>query len=179
MKNLPTNKQYQQLLTDVKQRIQNAQVKVAIAANQELLLLYWEIGKLIVDRQAKEGWGAKVREQLSKDLKNAFPTMRGFSKRNLLYMKQFAEAYPNFQITQVPLAQISWYHNITLLQKCPNEKIRFWYAQQALENGWSRDVMVHQIEWGLHERQGKAITNFSKSLRAPQISNRNYLLSKT
>ena len=168
MKNLPTNKQYQQLLIDVKKRIQNAQVKTAIAANQELLLLYWEIGQLIVDRQAKEGWGAKIREQLSKDLKNAFPTMRGFSKRNLLYMKQFAEAYPNFQITQVPLAQISWYHNITLLQKCPDEKIRFWYAQQALENGWSRDVMVHQIEWGLHERQGKAITNFSKSLPTPQ-----------
>ena len=168
MQNLPNNKKYQKLLAEVKQRIQHAQVKAVVAANQELLLLYWEIGKLIVERQAKEGWGAKIREQLSKDLKKAFPNMRGFSKRNLLYMKQFAEAYPNFQITQVPLAQISWYHNITLLQKCPDEKIRFWYAQQALENGWSRDVMVHQIEWGLYERQGKAITNFSKILPSPQ-----------
>jgi len=168
MKSLANNEFYKQLLADVKNKIQHAQVKAVIAVNQELLLLYWEIGKLIVARQKKEGWGAKVREQLSKDLKKTFPAMKGFSKRNLLYMKQFAEAYPNFQITQVPLAQISWYHNITLLQKCSNEKIRFWYAQQALENGWSRDVMVHQIEWKLHERQGKAITNFSKNLPAPQ-----------
>ena len=168
MKNLANNEFYKQLLTDVKQKIQHAQVKAVVAVNQELLLLYWEIGKLIVERQEKEGWGAKVREQLSKDLKKTFPTMKGFSKRNLLYMKQFAEAYPNFQITQVPLAQISWYHNITLLQKCSDEKIRFWYAQQALENGWSRDVMVHQIEWKLHERQGKAITNFSKNLPSSQ-----------
>jgi len=125
MKKLTHNHNYQQLLADVKQRIQQAQVKVAIAANQELLILYWEIGTLILERQAKEGWGAKVREQLSRDLKKIFPNMRGFSKRNLLYMKQFSEAYPNFEITQVPLAQISWYHNITLLQKCPDEKIRF------------------------------------------------------
>lgn len=168
MKNLTYNHHYQQLLADVKQRIQQAQAKVAIAANQELLLLYWEKGTLILERQAKEGWGAKIREQLSKDLKKAFPDMRGFSKRNLLYMKQFSEAYPNFEITQVPLAQISWYHNITLLQKCPEEQIRFWYAQQALENGWSRDVMVHQIELGLYERQGQAITNFAKILPSPQ-----------
>jgi len=168
MKKLTHNHNYQQLLADVKQRIQQAQVKVAIAANQELLILYWEIGTLILERQAKEGWGAKVREQLSRDLKKIFPNMRGFSKRNLLYMKQFSEAYPNFEITQVPLAQISWYHNITLLQKCPDEKIRFWYAQQALENGWSRDVMVHQIELGLYKRQGKAITNFAKNLPSPQ-----------
>ena len=168
MKNFPTNKQYQQLLIDVKQRIQNAQVKTAIAANQELLLLYWEIGQLIVDRQAKEGWGANVINQLSTDLKKIFATMKGFSPRNLGYMKRFAKTYANFSILQVPLAKISWYHNITLLQKCPDEKIRFWYAQQALENGWSRNVMVHQIESGLYERQGKAITNFSKSLPTPQ-----------
>lgn len=87
MKNITNNNQYQQLLAEVKQRIQQAKVKVAVVVNQELLLLYWEIGKLIVGRQAKEGWGAKVREQLSKDLKKTFPTMRGFSKRNLLYMK--------------------------------------------------------------------------------------------
>lgn len=94
--------------------------------------------------------------------------MKGFSTRNFGYMKRFAKTYPDFSILQVPLAKISWYHNITLLQKCPDEKIRFWYAQQALENGWSRDVMVHQIEWRLHERQGAAVTNFSNKLPAPQ-----------
>lgn len=168
MKNLTNNQHYQQLLADIKQRIQEAQVKAVVAVNQELLLLYWEIGQLIVERQTKQGWGTKVVEQLASDLKKTFPNMKGFSRRNLFYMRKFANTYPNFEIVQVPLAQISWYHNITLLQKCPDEKIRFWYAQQALENGWSRDVMVHQIEWKLHKRQGKAITNFSKNLPAPQ-----------
>ena len=168
MQNLPNNKKYQKLLAEVKQRIQHAQVKAVVAANQELLLLYWEIGKLIVERQTKEGWGGNVINQLSSDLKKTFPTMKGFSPRNLGYMKRFAKTYHDLSILQVPLAKISWYHNITLLQKCPDEKIRFWYAQQALENGWSRDVMVHQIEWGLYERQGKAITNFSKILPSPQ-----------
>ena len=91
MKSLANNEFYKQLFADVKQKIQHAQVKAVVAVNQELLLLYWEIGKLIVERQKK-----------------IFPTMKGFSKRNLLYMKQFAEVYSNFQITQVPLAQISY-----------------------------------------------------------------------
>ena len=168
MSNLSNNKLYKELFVAIKQKVVHAQIKAAVSVNKEMLLLYWEIGKLIMKRQEKEGWGAKIREQLSSDLKNTFPTMKGFSKRNLLYMKQFAEAYPDFQITQVPLAQISWYHNITLLQKCSDEKNRFWYAQKALENGWSRDVMVRHIDSELHERQGKAITNFSKNLPAPQ-----------
>ena len=127
MKNLPTNKQYQQLLIDVKQRIQNAQTKIAIAA-QELLLLYWEIGQLIVDRQAKEGWGANVINQLSADLKKSFPMMKGFSPRNLGYMKRFAKTYADFSNLQQPVAKISWGHNIVLFHKCQDEKERFWYG---------------------------------------------------
>ena len=142
MKSLANNEFYKQLFADVKQKTQHAKVKAVVAVNQELLLLYWEIGKLIVERQTKEGWGANVINQLSADLKKTFPTMKGFSPRNLGYMKRFAKTYRDFLNLQVPLAQISWYHNVTLLQKCPDEKIRFWYAQQALENGWSRDVMV-------------------------------------
>ncbi|MEM6700060.1 MAG: PDDEXK nuclease domain-containing protein [Bacteroidota bacterium] len=168
MQNLPTNKKYQQLLSEVKQRIQQAQVKAAVAANQELLLLYWEIGRLIVERQAKGGWGANVIDQLSIDLKKSFPNMKGFSPRNLGYMKRFAKDYADLPILQQPVAKIGWGHNIVLFHKCKNEKERFWYAQKALENGWSRDVMVHQIEWGLYERQGKAITNFAKTLPSPQ-----------
>ncbi len=144
MKSLANNEFYKQLFADVKQKIQHAQVKAVVAVNQELLLLYWEIGKLIVERQEKEGWGANVINQLSKDLKKTFPTMKGFSPRNLGYMKRFAITYPNFSILQVPLAKISWYHNITLLQKCPDEKIRFWYAQQALENGWSNELKTYR-----------------------------------
>ncbi len=94
--------------------------------------------------------------------------MKGFSRRNLLYMRQFAENYPDVAIVQEPLAQISWYHNITLLQKCKNGAKRLWYAQKSIENGWSRNVMVYQIELQLYERQGKAVSNFTKTLPSPQ-----------
>lgn len=166
MKNLTNNKHYQQLFADIKQKIQDSQVKAIVGVNQEMLLLYSEIGKSILNRQVKEGWGANVINQLSIDLKKTFPTMKGFSPRNLGYMKRFAKIYPDFSILQQPVAKISWGHNIVLFHKCKDEKERFWYAQKALENGWSRNVMVHQIELGLYERQGKAITNFSKNLPA-------------
>lgn len=120
MTNLASNDIYKDLLKEVKQRIQSAQTKAAIAVNQELLLLYWEIGKMIITRQQQEKWGAKVITQLAKDVKKEFPNIQGFSISNLKYMRQFAKTYPLFQIGQVPLGQISWYHNITLLQKCPD-----------------------------------------------------------
>ncbi|TAK37096.1 MAG: DUF1016 domain-containing protein [Saprospiraceae bacterium] len=167
MTNLLSNPTYIQLLSDVKEKIRQAQVKAVIAVNQEMLLLYWEIGKAILAKQDAEGWGAKVADQLSLDLKREFPGMKGFSKRNLLYMRQFAETYPDFEIVQEPLAQISWYHNITLLQKCSSQKERLWYAAQAMENGWSRNVMAFQIETKLYDRQGKAISNFSTTLPEP------------
>jgi predicted nuclease of restriction endonuclease-like (RecB) superfamily len=138
-----------------------------ISVNRELIWLYWEIGSAILQRQEESAWGDKVVEQLAADLKMEFPSTNGFSKRNLLYMRQFAEAYPDFEIVQAPLAQISWYSNITLLQKCPDAKHRLWYAGQAIENGWSRNVLVLQIESKLYERQGKAISNFSMTLPEP------------
>lgn len=168
MGNLSTNESYKTLLATIKQNIQKSQQKAVVAVNQEMLVLYWRIGKSILERQEQEGWGTKIIEQLATDLKKSFPSMRGFSTRNLKYMRQFAQIYPDFQIVQVALAQISWYHNITLIQKCADEKQRFWYAQKALEHGWSRNVMTMQIERGLYERQGKAISNFSQNLPAPQ-----------
>ena len=115
---LPAHDQeYKDFLIDIKQKIQEAQTKAIIAVNTELIKLYWLIGKEIIARQTMVGWGAKVIGQLSKDIKKAFPDLKGFSQRNLLYMKQFAENYPQFEITQAPLAQISWYHNITLIEK--------------------------------------------------------------
>lgn len=168
MSEIIKSKSYRDLLTEIKQRIQESQIKTVISVNQQLLFLYWEIGKDILVRQQRSEWGAKVIDQLSIDLKKEFPSLKGFSKSNLKYMQQFASTYPNFSIGQAPLGQISWYHNITLLQKCSNNDQRLWYAQKSIEHGWSRNMMVHHIESHLYKREGKALTNFSRTLPAPQ-----------
>lgn len=108
---------YTKLLTDLKEQIRTAQIKASLSVNQELLKLYWSIGKTLLDQQRKEKWGTKIIEKLSIDLKQSFPGMNGFSPRNLLYMRQFAEAYNNLEITQQPVAQIPWGHNVILLEK--------------------------------------------------------------
>ena len=168
MKDLSVNT-YHETLKNLKEKIKAAQLRATIAVNSELILLYWEIGKTILEKQDAEGWGTKVIEKLSKDLKSDFPEMKGFSVRNLKYMRKFAETYPDFLIVQAPLAQITWYHNITLLDKVKSEEERLWYAQRAIEFGWSRNVMVHQIESGLYHRQAVAekVTNFQRTLPAP------------
>ena len=119
-------------------------------------------------RQQTLGWGAKVIEKLSADLRRDLPEMQGFSPRNLKYMRSFAEAWSDESIVQGPLAQITWYHNITLLEKIKEPEVRLWYARQTTENGWSRPILVHQIESRLHERLGGAQTNFARTLPAPQ-----------
>jgi predicted nuclease of restriction endonuclease-like (RecB) superfamily len=129
--------------------------------------MYWDIGKSILDRQKQQGWGAKVVNLLSADLTEAFPEMKGFSPRNLKYMRMFAREYPDREFVQAALAQITWYHNITLLTKVKASKARFFYATHAAKNGWSTSVMVHQIESDLFNRQGKAVTNFPQALSAP------------
>jgi predicted nuclease of restriction endonuclease-like (RecB) superfamily len=131
-------------------------------------MLYWDIGRMIRGRQDREGWGAKVVDRLSADLRRAFPNERGFSLRNLKYMRAFAEAWPDRQFVQRVAAQIPWFHNCTLLDKLSTPEDRLWYAGKALENGWSRDVLVLQIDTGLHKRQGKAVTNFTTALPPPQ-----------
>lgn len=163
---LPEN--YDDFLRNLKERIQAAQVKAALAVNHELVLLYWQIGREILNRQQQAGWGAKVIDRIAKDLKKEFPVIQGFSSRNLKYMRAFAEAYPEESIVQVPLAQITWYHNIALLEKVKLQEERLWYAQKTAEEGWSRNVLVLQIESRLYERQGGAITNFKQSLPSPQ-----------
>jgi predicted nuclease of restriction endonuclease-like (RecB) superfamily len=162
---ISTSKSYQDLLARLKNQIQTAQVRAAMAVNQELVLLYWQIGKEILTRQEVEGWGSKVIERLAKDLHVEFPAMRGLSPRNLKYMRAFAEAWP---IVQQPVAQLPWGHNVRLLDLMKSAEERLWYAEQAIRNGWSRNVLVLQIERGLFRRQGKAITNFQATLPAPQ-----------
>ena len=165
---IPNPKNYQDLLVRLKNQIRTAQVRAAVAVNQELVLLYWGIGNEILTRQKGEGWGTRVIERLAKDLRSEFPDMQGLSPRNLKYMRAFAEAWPEDSIVQAPLAQLTWYHNLTLLEKVKGRDERLWYAEQTIQHGWSRNVLVIQIESGLHRRQGKAITNFQTTLPKPQ-----------
>jgi len=143
-------------------------VRAALSVNRELVLLYWQLGRDILTRQRQQGWGAKVVDRLASDLQKEFPDMKGFSPRNLKYMRAFAEAYPNEPIVQEVLAQITWYHNIALIEKLKSPEERLWYAQKTVEHGWSRNVLVHQIETGLHRRLGAALTNFDRTLPKPQ-----------
>ncbi len=158
---------YTNWLNDLKSRIHTAQQRATLQVNKELVLLYWQIGQDILNRQAEQGWGAKVIERLAHDLRIAFPHMKGFSPRNLKYMRAFAGAWQDQTIVQEVLAQLPWYHHITLLDKLNNADHRYWYALKAVENNWSRNVMVMQIETRLFERQGQAVTNFEQRLPKP------------
>lgn len=159
---------YGELLEGLKARIRSAQLRAALAVNRELVLLYWQIGREILARQREQGWGARVVERLAEDLRSEFPGMTGLSRTNLMYMRAFAEAYPDEAIVQQLVGQIPWGHNLALLNKLEDPEVRVWYAARALEFGWSRNVLVHQIESRLHERQGSAVTNFGRTLPAPQ-----------
>ena len=159
---------YKALLAGLKRRIQEAQVRAGLAVNRELVLLYWSIGREILVRQDREGWGAKVIDSLARDLHQSFPEMKGLSPRNLKYMRALAEAWPEESIVQQAAAQIPWFHNCTLLDKVKDPLERLWYTQQTIANGWSRNVLILQIESGLYRRQGKAISNFEIALPMPQ-----------
>lgn len=160
--------EYPQLLSDLKARIQAAQTRAALAVNRELILLYWQIGQTILQRQGEAGWGAKVVDQLARDLKQAFPEMKGFSPRNLKYMRAFAAAWPDEEFVQQVAAQLPWFHNVALLDKLKEAQEREWYARAAIQHGWSRNILLHQIDSRLIERQGRATTNFGRALPAPQ-----------
>lgn len=155
-------------LSELKIKIHNAQQRATLAVNNELVLLYWQIGNEILTRQEKQGWGAKVIERLAHDLRTTFPEMKGFSRTNLLYMRSFAEGWHDEQIVQQLAGQLPQGHNLVLLDKLKNSEDRVWYAKKTIENNWSRNVLVMQIESKLIERQGKAITNFALRLPKPQ-----------
>lgn len=208
---------YIEVLQSLKDKIRQARLQTAVAVNNTLLTVYWEIGNTINKQETAEGWGAKTVEKLAKDLRLEFPDMKGLSPRNLRYMRDFALAWPQFlvlqppaaelhssenqtvtilqvppakldteaattilqgnpakseplkkqeQIVQVMLAQLSWYHHTTLLDKVKDSTTRLFYIQKTAENGWTRDVMVHQIESQLHERQGALTNNFKQALPA-------------
>jgi predicted nuclease of restriction endonuclease-like (RecB) superfamily len=159
---------YAAFLQELKQRIRESQVRASTSVNRELILLYWRIGRDILVRQERENWGAKVVDRLAADLKKAFPEMKGFSPRNLKYMRAFAEAWPDEAFVQQAVAQIPWGHNVRILDHVKDPRNREWYVRATLQHSWSRDVLVHQIESGLHKRAGVAVTNFERTLPPPQ-----------
>ena len=168
MTDLSTTTNYRAFLTDLKERVRRAQLSASLSVNRELILLYWGIGRDILARQASQGWGSKVVKQLSHDLRVAFPEMKGFSERNLLFMRRLAETYPDEAIVKRRVSLLPWGHNIRLMQKVKDPDQRLWYLQQSLEKGWSRDMLVLWIDSDLHARQGAAVTNFERTLPTAQ-----------
>ena len=161
------NNEYKEFFTLIKTEIQNAQIKASIAVNIELLKLYWNIAEMIVEKQEKSSWGDRILENISIDLKKEFPDLKGFSKRNLELMRKWYKYWSlEDSITKQLVSQIPWGHNIIINQKIKNQKEAIFYVKKTIENSWSRNVLIHQIEFGLYERQGGAITNFKDKLPA-------------
>lgn len=157
---------YGEFLSEIKDQIQASQVRASLAVSRELTLLYWRIGREILDRQARHGWGSKVVSRLAADLRSAFTGVDGFSRTNLLYMRAFAEAYPNSEFVQQLLdnSPLPWGHQVRVLDKVKDPEQRLWYIRAAHQHGWSRAILEHQIETNLYGRQGKALTNFDRAL---------------
>lgn len=155
---------YDAFLKRLRERIQSARIRAAWSVNKELIILYWEIGRDILERQDQDEWGSKIIARLSQDIRKDFPNTKGFSPRNLSYMRSFAESYPDIESVRAVFAQMPWYQNCALIDKLSSYEERLWYAQMTVENGWSRTILVAQIETNLYARQGKAITNFSETL---------------
>ncbi len=155
---------YGNAFAQIKRRIEDGRLETVLAANAAMTSLYWEIGRVILGRQDAEGWGAKIIDRLSFDLRQAFPDMSGLSPRNLKYMRAFAAAWPDLAIVQRSLHKLPWGVNIELLDAVKDPSVRLWYAQQAFEHGWSRTILAMQIASKLHARQGKLQNNFSLTL---------------
>ncbi|WP_454864192.1 PDDEXK nuclease domain-containing protein [Pseudomonas hormoni] len=157
---------YADWLTQLKGDITQARQRAALAVNAELVQLYHRLGSEIQQRQEAHGWGAKVIERLARDLKDAFPDMKGWSASNLKYMRFFAQHCPDRQFGQQPADQLPWFHVVTLLTKLDSPAEREWYAQQTVLQGWSRSTLELNIKSRLQQRQGSAVTNFVTRLPA-------------
>lgn len=162
LQNMPAD--YGEFLSKIKTIVTRERLKAVMSANTAMVLMYWDIGHSILERQSREGWGTRVIDRLAHDLKQAFSTMAGFSPRNLKYMRQFCEAWPDRAIVQRTVALLPWRSNLTLLDKLSTPELRLWYAEKAIEYGMGKDMLVIQIESRLHERQGKAQNNFLAAL---------------
>lgn len=164
---LINNDNYFRVLENVKAQIKNAQYRAVLGVNREQIFLFWNIGKVLIENSK---YGSGFIENLARDIKSEFPNAKGYSVRNLRYMRKFADMFDDIENLQVPLADLTWYHLQTLMDKIHNKEAYLWYASKTLENGWSRNILLHQIETRLYERQalsGKA-TNFDRTLVSPQ-----------
>lgn len=159
---------YEHFLSELKMRIRVAQIEASLAVNLTTTLLYWQIGREILQRQERQGWGTKVISQLAKDLKREFPDMRGFSRSNLTYMRAFAKAWPEEEFIHQLGGQIPWKHNCAVLDKLKEPDERRWYIRQTVQNGWSRNALILQMETDLYRRLGDSTTNFERTLPKPQ-----------
>ena len=182
---------YREWIISIKQRIQTAQIKASLAVNRELLELYWYLGEQILEKQKAAAWGDGFLEQMSKDLLKEFPKIKGFSRRNLFYVRKWVTFWSGTEqivqqlaaqrsaiVQQVAaqssqngkqlVSQIPWGHNMLLLDKFSDATVALFYVQKTIQNNWSRAVLMHQIESGLHLREGKAISNFAATLPTPQ-----------
>jgi len=185
---LQKNKEYLSWVKEIKNKVYTLQVRAALAVNAEMLALYWDLGKDIIDKQTSQNWGDAVVEQLSKDLQSEFTEMKGFSRSNLFNMKKWVEFYNNKststelpekstsvainsdknEIVQQLVGQIPWGHNVLIITKIKKLEEALFYIHETIENGWSRAALRIQIETNLYARQGKALTNFKRTLPAPQ-----------
>jgi predicted nuclease of restriction endonuclease-like (RecB) superfamily len=170
-----STKEYALTLADLKKQIKEAQVKAVLSANKEMLRLYWSIGKTITEKQEKNGWGTSIIEKLAKDLQNEFPGTNGFSRANVFKMRAFYLAYEKVsqavrQFDDLPFFNIPWGHNVILITKLKDDNKRLWYAQMAIERGWSRSALETWINSDLYNREGKAVNNFKNTLPEPQSS---------
>ncbi|HEY3864125.1 MAG TPA: PDDEXK nuclease domain-containing protein [Verrucomicrobiae bacterium] len=184
---------YAAFLAGLKTRVRSAQLRAAVSINSELIVLYWDIGRAIVEAQKTKGYGKLVVQRLAADLQNEFPGIKGFSPQNIWFMRSFFLAWPAAapilsqavreserailsqpvrelaaSAPPAPLLKLPWGHNRLLLTKLGTPELRLWYARKAIEHGWSRAVLTHHIESQLHKREGKAITNFQRTLPPPQ-----------
>lgn len=164
---LMNSNEYLNIVESIKQEIRTAQYRATVSVNRELLVLYHSIGEVINEHKT---WGNKFVENLAADIKISFPDATGYSVRNLKYMAKFALRFPDKEIVQAALAQITWYHHIALMDKVKSADEHIWYAEQVAKNGWSRNVLVHQIESGLYQRQvlAEKVSNFESRLPSPQ-----------
>ena len=164
---LINSNEYLEIVKSIRDEIKVAQYKAAVSVNRELIMLYYNIGRVINEHKS---WGNKFIDNLAADIKLSFPSATGYSVRNLKYMAKFAAIYPDFEFVQQVVAQIPWGHNVVLMDKISDDTVRKWYIEQSIEHGWSRNVLVHQIESGLYERQVIAdkISNFENRLASPQ-----------
>lgn len=156
--------EYAEFISSLIKNVSETKIKTVLDANSSMILLYWNIGDLILKKQNEYGWGSKVIDRISFDLKKRFPEMKGFSPRNLKYMRKFAEVWQDKSIVQQVVAQIPWHSNIVLLEKLSDNNSRIWYAQMTVKNGWSSNILDMQIQTNALARLGKSVNNFEVSL---------------